>query len=197
MRKIIVFNLVTVDGLFAGPNGEINWHNYDDEMGMFSLEQMKSLGALIFGKKTYELMANYWPTPDGIKSEPVVAGIMNNIPKIVFSKTLKEVKDGPIWKNVTVFHELKPEEIIKMKEQEGGDIAIFGSGTIVQQLTNFGLIDEYRLIVNPLILGKGKPLFKDIKKKLNLRLINTRIFKNGNVLLCYQPLGNKGKEIEK
>lgn len=197
MRKIIVFNLVTVDGLFAGPNGEIDWHNYDNEMGTYSLEQMKSLGALIFGKTTYELMASYWPTPDGIKSEPVVAGIMNNIPKIVFSETLKEVKDGPIWKNVTVFHELKPEEIIKMKEQEGGDIAIFGSGTIVQQFTNLGLIDEYRLIVNPLILGNGKPLFKDIKNKLNLRLIYTRVFKNGNVLLCYQPLGNEGKEIEK
>jgi dihydrofolate reductase len=197
MRKIIVFNLVTVDGLFAGPNGEIDWHNYDDEMGMYSLDQMKSLGALIFGKTTYELMASYWPTPDGIKSEPDVAEIMNNIPKIVFSETLKEVKDGPIWKNVTVFHELKPEEIIKMQEQEGGDIAIFGSGTIVQQFTNLGLIDEYRLIVNPLILGNGKPLFKDIKNKLILRLINTRMFKNGNVLLCYQPLGNKGKDIEK
>lgn len=187
---------MTVDGLFAGPNGEIDWHNYDDEMGTYSLEQMKSLGALIFGKTTYELMASYWPTPDGIKSEPVVARIMNNIPKIVFSKSLKEVKDGPIWKNVIVFHELEPEEIIKMKEQEGRDIAIFGSGTIVQQFTNLSLIDEYRLIVNPLVLGNGKPLFKDIKNKLNLRLIYTRVFKNGNVLLCYQPLGNEGK-IEK
>ncbi len=196
MRKIIVFNLVTVDGLFAGPNGEIDWHNFDDEMGKYSVKQMKSLGALIFGKTTYELMASYWPTLDGIKSEPVVAGIMNNIPKMVFSKTLKEVKDGPIWKNVTVFREIKPEEFIKMKEQEGRDIAIFGSGTIVQQFTNLGLIDEYRLIVNPLILGEGKPLFKDIKNKINLKLINTRVFKNGNVLLCYQPLGNEEKEIE-
>jgi dihydrofolate reductase len=197
MRKIIAFNLVTVDGLFAGPNGEIDWHNYDDEMGTHSLEQLKSLGALIFGKTTYELMASYWPTPDGVKGEPVVAGIMNSIPKIVFSKTLQEVKDGPLWKNVKVFHEIKPEEIIKMKEQEGGDIAIFGSGTIVQQLTNLGLIDEYRLIVNPLILGNGKPLFKDIKNKLNLKLLKTKAFKNGNVLLCYQPLGNEGKERDK
>jgi dihydrofolate reductase len=196
MRKIIVYNLVTVDGLFAGPNGEIDWHNYDDEMGTYSLEQMKSLGALIFGKTTYELMASYWPTQDGIESEPVVAGIMNSIPKIVFSETLKEVRDGPIWKNVTVFREIKPEEIIKMKEQEGGDIAIFGSGTIVQQFANLSLIDEYRLVVNPIILGNGKQLFKDIKNKLNLRLIKTSMFKNGNVLLCYQPLGNEGKEIE-
>ena len=112
---------------------------------------------------------------------------MNSIPKIVFSKTLKEVKDGLLWKNVKVLPEIKTEEIIKMKEHEGGDIAIFGSGTIVQQFTNLGLIDEYRLIVNPLILGSGKPLFKNIKNKLNLKLLNTRTFKNGNVLLCYEP----------
>ena len=194
MRKLVVFNLVSVDGLFAGPKGEIDWHNYDDEMGTHSVEQLKSLGALIFGKTTYELMASYWPTPDGVNSEPVVAGIMNTIPKIVFSETLKEVEDGPLWKNVTVFHEIKPEEIIKMKEQEGGDIAIFGSGTIVQQFTDLGLIDEYRLIVNPVILGNGKPLFTGMKNKLNLKLLTTRVFKNGNVLLCYQSLGNEGKE---
>ncbi len=190
MKKIIMFNLMSIDALFAGLNGEIGWHNYDDEMGAYSLEQMKSVGALIFGRTTYELMASYWPTPDGVRSEPVVAGIMNSIPKIVFSQTLKEVKDGPIWKNVTVFHEIEPQEIIKLKEQEGGDIAIFGSGTIVQQFTNLGLIDEYRLIVNPLILADGKPLFQDIKNKLNLRLIKTRIFRNGNVLLCYEPAKN-------
>ena len=194
MRKIIVFNLVTVDGLFAGPNGEIDWHNYDEEMGAYSIEQLKSLGALIFGKTTYELMASYWPTPDGVKGEPVVAGIMNSIPKIVFSKTLQEVRDGPLWKNVKVFHKIKPEEIIKIKEQKGGDVAIFGSGTIVQQLANLGLIDEYRLIVNPLILGKGRPLFKDIKDNLKLKLVKTRVFKNGNVLLFYEPAKNGRKQ---
>ncbi len=186
MRKIIVFNLVTVDGFFAGPKGEIDWHNYDEEMGAYSVEQLKSLGALIFGKTTYEVMANYWPTPDGIKGEPVVAGIMNSIPKIVFSKTLQEVKDGQVWKNVRVLHEINPEEIIKLKEQEGGDIAIFGSGEIVQQFTNLGLIDEYRLIVNPLVLGYGKALFKDVKDKLKLKLDKTRVFENGNVLLIYE-----------
>ena len=76
---------------------------------------------------------------------------------------------------------------MNMKEQEGGDIAIFGSGTIVQQLADLGLVDEYRLIVNPLVLGNGKPLFKDIKNRLGLKLLTTRVFKNGNVLLCYQP----------
>lgn len=187
MRKIFVFNFVTVDGFFAGSSGDIDWHNYDDEMGAHSAEQMKSLGGLIFGRTTYELMASYWPTSNAIKSEPVVAEIMNGISKIVFSKTLEKVEDGPVWKNVTVLHEIKSEEIIKMKEQEGGDVGIFGSGTIVQQFTNLGLIDEYRLMVNPLVLGNGKPLFKDIKKELNVKLLDTKVFKNGNVLLCYKP----------
>ncbi len=187
MRKIISFQLVTVDGFFAGPNGEIDWHNYDDEMGAYSVEQLKSLGALIFGRTTYEVMASYWPTPEGIKGEPVVAGIMNSIPKIVFSKTMHAVKDGPIWKNVKVLHEIKSEEVLRMKEQKGEDIAIFGSGTIVQQLTNLDLIDEHRLVVNPLLLGKGRPLFRDIKEKRELRLVQTKVFRNGNVLLCYEP----------
>ena len=189
MRKIIVFNFVSVDGHFADSEGEIAWHNYDDEMGAYSREQLQSFSALLFGKTTYELMASYWPTADGIESEPEVAGIMNTIPKIVFSETLKDVEDGPVWKHVRVFHEIQPEDILKLKEQEGGDIAIFGSGTIVQQLTNLGLIDEYRLVVNPLILGEGKPLFRDIKDKLNLKLLSMRVFKNGNVLLSYGPLG--------
>ena len=186
MRKIIVFNLVTVDGFFAGPKGELDWHNYDAEMGAFSAEQMKSLGALIFGKITYKLMASYWPTSDGVKSEPVVAGIMNSIPKIVFSKTLPEINDGPVWKNVKIFREIKATDIIELKKQDGGDIAIFGSGTILQQFANLGLIDEYRLVVNPLILGSGKPLFKGVKK-MNLKLLKTRTFRSGNILLTYKP----------
>ena len=187
MRKIIVFNLITVDGYFAGPKGEIDWHNYDEEMGAFSIEQMQTLGALMFGETTYELMASYWVTEEGIKGEPVVAGIMSSIPKIVFSEKLKEVADGPVWKNVSVFNEIKKEEIIRLKEKEGKDVAIFGSGTIVQQLTELGLIDEYRLVVNPLILGEGKPLFANLKGRHDLTLINTKVFKNGNVLLYYVP----------
>ena len=190
MRKLVVFNLVSVDGFFAGSKGDIDWHNYDAEMGAYSLQQMKSLGALMFGRTTYELMARYWPTPEGMKSEPEVARILNSIPKIVFSKTLKPVNDGPVWKNVRILHEIKPEEIVKMKEQQGGDIAIFGSGTISQQLTNLGLIDEYRLIVNPIILGSGKPLFSGVNGSQRLRLQSTKLFKNGNVLLCYEPVRN-------
>ncbi len=189
MRKIIMFNFVSVDGHFADAEGELGWHTYDEEMGAYSLEQLQSFSALLFGKTTYELMASYWPTAEGIESEPEVAEIMNTIPKIVFSGTLTDVEDGPVWKNVTVLHEIKPEEVLTLKEQAGGDIALFGSGTIVQQLTNLGLIDEYRLVINPLILGDGKPLWRDIKNTRKLRLIRTRVFQNGNVLLCYQSAG--------
>jgi dihydrofolate reductase len=188
MRKIIVFNLVTVDGYFAGPNGEIDWHRYDAEMGEFSKVQMPTFGALMFGETTYKLMESYWPTPEGQQSEPLVAEIMNGIPKIVFSETMADVKDGPVWKNVTVLHSIRPEEILALKQQDGKDIAIFGSGTIVQQFTNLGLIDEYRLVVNPLLLGKGKPLFNGVEKRLNLKLLSTKTFNNGNVLLCYEPV---------
>jgi dihydrofolate reductase len=188
MRKIIVFNLVTVDGYFAGPHGEIDWHNYDAEMGEFSKVQMPTFGALMFGEVTYKLMESYWPTPEGQKSEPLVAEIMNTIQKIVFSETMENVEDGPVWKNVKVLHTIQHEEIMALKQQEGKDIGIFGSGTIVQQLTNLGLIDEYRLVVNPLVLGQGKLLFDNIEKRLNLKLVNTKVFRNGNVLLYYQPV---------
>jgi dihydrofolate reductase len=133
-------------------------------------------------------MASYWPTPQGIKSGSVVATIMNSIPKFVFSKTLQAVKDGPVWKNVTVLRTINPSEIIALKKQKGKDIAILGSGTIVQQFTNLGLIDEYQLIVNPLVLGKGKSLFQDIKERHDLKLENTRVFRNGNVLLHYRSV---------
>ena len=89
-------------------------------------------------------MAGYWPTPDAVRNDPVIAGVMNHAPKIVFSKTMKPVKDGPVWKNVTVLQEINPEEIRGMKKKAGGDMVILGSGLIVQQLSNFGLIDEYQ-----------------------------------------------------
>jgi dihydrofolate reductase len=189
MRKIITFTIVSVDGYFAGPNGEIDWFKTenDDEDSEFSLEASRSSGTLIFGRTTYEMMSGYWPTPDAVKNDPVMAGMMNNNPKIVISKTLKPVKDGPVWKNVRVFHDIDPEEIARLKEQGNGNIAILGSGTIVQQFANLGLIDEYQLMVIPVILGAGKYLFKDVKK-MNLKLLEERTFRSGKVFLKYKPV---------
>ncbi|HEY9205214.1 MAG TPA: dihydrofolate reductase family protein [Candidatus Methanoperedens sp.] len=188
MGIISVFNHVTVDGFFAGPKGEIDWFKIikkDEEWEKYTHGHAKSGSALMFGHTTYEMMKSYWPTPDAIKNDPGMAEVMNNNPKIVFSKTLKSVEEGPDWKNIRLLNEIRPEEILKLKEKE--DITIIGSGTIVQQLANFGLIDEYSLVVVPIILGAGKPLFKDVKKT-NLKLLEARMFKNGIVLLRYQPI---------
>ena len=190
MRKISVFNHMTVDGFFAGPNGEIDWFKVlrkDDEWEKYTHEQSAGPGnTLIFGHTTYEMMKSYWPTPDAIKNDPDMARVVNNSPKIVFSKTLKYVEDKPNWKNIRLFHEINPEEIIKLKEHEGEDFTILGSGTIVQQFADLGLIDEYQLVIVPLVLGAGKSLFKDVKK-MNLKLLGARAFKNGIVLLKYRP----------
>lgn len=187
-RKIIVFNMISLDGYFAGPDGDISWHNTDEEFGKFANEQTQEFGTLIFGRTTYEVMKQYWPTPQGLKDDPIVAAIMNTIPKIVFSKTLTNDEETATWKNIMVWNDIDPEEIKNLKHQNGKDIAIFGSGTIVQQFTNLGLIDEYWLMVNPVILGKGKPLFADVKEIMKLKLLKTRTFGNGNILLYYQTL---------
>jgi len=189
MRKIIAFTNVSVDGYFAGPDGEIDWFkSNDDEDRQFTLSQAKPSATLVFGHTTYEMMARYWPTPDAGKNDPIVAGVMNSVKKIVFSKTMKPVKDGPVWKNVTVLREIKKEEITGLKEQGGGDFAILGSGTIVQQFANLGLIDEYNLLVSPVILGAGKSLFGGVNT-INLKLLDIRTFRNGKVFIKYRPVG--------
>src|SRR5258708_10532349 len=184
MRKVFVSNLVTVDGFFAGPNGEIDWHNVDAEFNDYAISMLNSIDTMLFGRVTYDMMAGYWPTAAVLKDDPIVAGKMNSLAKIVFSKTLDKVE----WENTRLVKENIAEEIQKLKQQPGKDIAILGSGTIVQLLTNLRLIDEYWLLVNPIILGKGKPLFKDIKEKVNLKLLDVRKFDSGNVMLKYHPM---------
>ena len=184
MRKVILFNLVTLDGFFEGPNGEIDWHNVDEEFNEFAVHQVNTADGLIFGRVTYELMASYWPTPAAQADDPIVAEKMNTMPKIVFSRTLNTVE----WNNTRLVKGDAAEEISKIKQQPGKDLLIFGSADLASNLTNLGLIDEYRIMVNPVVLGKGNPLFKDIKEKLNLRLLRTKTFSNGNVLLYYEPV---------
>jgi len=184
MRKVILFNMVTLDGFFEGPNGEIDWHNADEEFNEFAVDQVKSADGLIFGRVTYELMASYWPTPAAQADDPMVAEKMNTMPKIVFSRTLDKVE----WNNTRLVKGDAVKEISQLKQEPGKDLLIFGSADLASNLTNLGLIDEYRIMVNPVVLGKGNPLFKDIKEKLNLRLLRTKTFSNGNVLLYYEPV---------
>ena len=98
MRKIVVFNLVSLDGYYAGPKGELDWHNTDEEFSKFAIEQAKKFKTLIFGRITYEMMKSYWSTRDAIKNDPIVANALNTLPKIVFSRTLKKVEEEPNWK---------------------------------------------------------------------------------------------------
>lgn len=186
MKKLSVFNHVTVDGMYAGPQGEIDWFQavHDDEWNRYAQEHADlSRNTLMFGHTTYKLMKSWWPSPAALEMDPDMARVMNNSPKIVFSRRLKSAKDEPNWKNIRVFHSIDPGKIRLLKRKE--NITILGSGTIVQQLANFGLIDEYSLVVVPVILGKGKPLFKNVDKS-NLRLVEQRTFRNGIVLLRYR-----------
>ena len=133
------------------------------------------------------MMKSFWPTPFAIKNDPVIAGVMNNAQKIVFSKTMEPVKDGPVWKNVRVIREITPDMIHNLKEEPGGDMVILGSGSIVQQLANLGLIDEFGLMVNPIILGDGKYLFQGVRK-MNLHRLRHEAFGSGKVFLRYRTV---------
>jgi len=181
MRKLILFNMVTLDGFFEGPNHEIDWHNVDEEFNDFAIEQINRVDVLLFGRMTYEGMASYWPTPAAISDDPIVAKKMNTMPKIVFSKTLEKVE----WQNTRLIKENIAEEISKLKQQPGKDLIIFGSADLAATFIQHGLMDEYRIMVNPVVLGNGQPLFKGIKDQLKLKLLETRVFRSGNVLLYY------------
>jgi dihydrofolate reductase len=176
--------MVTIDGFFEGPNRDISWHNVDKEFNEFAIEQLNTTDLLIFGRVTYELMAGYWPTQQAMTNDPIVARKMNNLSKIVFSRTLKKAD----WNNTRLVKDNIAGEISTLKQQPGKDIAIFGSSDLISSFIQHGLIDEYRIIVNPTVLGNGKPLFKGIHNRLNLKLQKAKTFSSGNVLLYYHPI---------
>jgi dihydrofolate reductase len=185
MRKLVVFNQVTLDGYFSGENGDISWaysDKEDPEWKAFVAQNASSGGTLLFGRKTYELMVAYWPTPAAAKNDPEVAKGMNELPKIVFSRTLPNVS----WSNTRLVKGDMEEEVRRLKKEPGKDMTILGSGSIVAQLTQQGLIDEYEIVLNPVVLGKGRTMFDDIKEKPKLKLKRSRPFRNGNVVLTYE-----------
>ena len=194
MRKVILSISVTLDGFFEGPNKELDWHIVDEEAKEYAKDLLSNVDTLLFGRVTYQLMADYWPSaatnPSTSKSDLEIADKMNNLPKIVFSKTLQQVE----WNNSRLVKENIAEEISKMKQQPGKDMVIFGSGSIVSTFMQHGLIDEYRIIVNPIVLGNGKPLFKGINDKQNLKLLKTEVLGSGVVILYYQPIGKEEKK---
>jgi dihydrofolate reductase len=187
MRKLIAFNHVTLDGYFVGPNGDFSWArkgNDDPEYSAFVAENASGGGQLLFGRITYELMASYWPTPIADQHDPAVAKGMNSMSKVVFSRTLTLAS----WNNTRLVKGEIVSEIRKMKNESGPGMAILGSGSIVSQLAQENVIDEYQMIVDPVALGKGRSMFDGINAPLNLKLAKTRTFANGKVYLCYEPM---------
>jgi len=182
MRRLTVFNLVTLDGFFAGQGGDIAWHNVDEEFQELANAASNSGNTLLFGRVTYELMAGFWPTPEAIKTDPVVAAGMNKAEKIVFSRTL----DKADWNNTRLVKKNMVAEVRRLKQGPGKDLTVLGSGSIVSQLAQEGLIDEYQILLNPVVIGKGKTMFEGVKDRFSLKLAKTRVFGNGNILLSYE-----------
>jgi dihydrofolate reductase len=183
MGKLIWFNMITPQGYFEGENGALDWHNANPEFTEFAIAQLEQSSTMLFGRKTFEMMEAYWPTEMAFKDDPIVAQLMNDTKKIVISKTTKSSH----WKNTTFFNDDLTERIIALKQRSEKNILIFGSATLANSFMELGLIDEFRLMVNPILLGGGKPLFKHMDKAVKLKLIHSKIFESGNVLLCYTP----------
>jgi dihydrofolate reductase len=184
MRKLVVFNQVTLDGYFTDAKGDISWAHKkadDAEWNAYVAGNASGGGVLLFGRVTYEMMASYWPTPEAAKNDPDVAKGMNELEKVVFSRTLDSVS----WNSTKLMKGDLVEETRKMKSEPGKQITILGSGTIVSQLSEARLIDEYQLIVNPIVLGDGRTMFEGMTKQLSLKPTSIRQFQNGNVLMGY------------
>lgn len=182
MRKVVVFLMMTVDGYIAGPSGEIDWHVVDDEFQTFASDQLNAVDGLLFGRVTYEGMARYWPSPAAIENDPIVAAQMNMKPKMVFSRALEKAE----WNNTRVIRDHLAEELTKLKQLPGKDLLILGSSNLSASLIDLGVLDECRIMVNPVVLGHGKSLFQAIQEQSRLKLLETRAFRSGNVLLSYQ-----------
>jgi dihydrofolate reductase len=179
MAKLIMWNLTTLDGFVEGPNRDLSWHLdvWGEELERLSIEQLKSAGGLMFGRVTYDLMAGHWPSATG-----EVADLMNALPKYVFSRTLTQSD----WHNTKVFGADVPGAVTRLKRESEKDIFLFGSADLATSLMAHRLIDEFRIAVNPIILGGGTPLFKS-GERVKLKLLDSKPHSTGIVILRYEP----------
>jgi dihydrofolate reductase len=194
MRKLSVFNQISLDGYFKSADGGSDWMHEGDEdpeYQEFIASNASGGGALVFGRKTYEMMVGFWPTPAAEKQFPMVAKQLNSLPKIVFSKTLKRAS----WNNTKLVKGDPAAEIRKMKSEPGEPMVILGSGILVSQLAQADLIDEYQLLLVPVVLGDGTTMFEGARRTLQLKLMKTRTFRNGRAFLVYEPRreGSRGQ----
>ncbi|WBX79336.1 dihydrofolate reductase family protein [Virgibacillus salarius] len=177
MRKLIAQELMSLDGFFAGLHGEVDWHRVGSEYEAYAQNFLESLDMLLFGRITYQHMASYWPSATGN-----IARLMNAHTKIVFSNTLQEAT----WENTRLIQRNAENEISKLKQEAGKDLAILGSADFSSNMLNAGLIDEYHITVAPVVLGKGKPLFKEVQERVTMKQIHTQTLQSGHVQLFYQ-----------
>jgi len=184
MRRLSVFENVSLDGFFADATNDMSWaHKHDDEWNAFAGANAGGDGALLFGRVTYQMMASFWPTPQAAQMLPDVAAGMNRMPKFVASRTL----DRADWQNTTLLKSDLVGAIQALKASAGPDLVVLGSGSIVSQLAQARLIDEFQLVVNPVVLGTGRSLFETVQGRLDVRLTRSRSFTNGNLVLWYEP----------
>jgi dihydrofolate reductase len=190
MRKVVLSMFVTLDGFISGPNGELDWmpgseEHPDEEVDRYMFDMLDEVDTMLLGARTYELFVAYWPT--ATTKEQIVADKLNAMSKVVFSSA-REVHWGK-WGNTRLAQAPPRQEIGRLHQQPGRDMVIFGGAALSQSFMELGLIDEIRLFVAPIILGRGKPLFRPIANRVALRRVGTKTFGSGTVLLSYVPQG--------
>jgi dihydrofolate reductase len=186
MAKVVLFVKISLDGFFEGPNKDIGWHMVDEELHGHINEVLKTAGGFLSGRVSYEMMAGYWPNADADPAssprEKEFAGIWREMPKVVYSRTLTSAGWG-----TTIAREVVREEVEALKAGARGDL-IVGGGDLAAEFMRQDLIDEYRIYVDPIQIGDGRRLFPPSKERVRLRLVETRTFGNGVVLLRYERL---------
>lgn len=181
MAKLSVYNFVSLDGYYKSIDGDISWHTHGEEEHEFSIEQLSKDHILMFGRVTYELMADLWPTKEAVAMAPIVAKGMNDAEKIVFSRTMGRAD----WNNTRIIKDNMIAEVELLKRTSPKDMTILGSGNVLTQLADAGLIDEYQIMIDPKLIGDGVSMFKGLTKHIPLQLVDTKVFKSGIVLLRY------------
>ncbi|MED4714743.1 MULTISPECIES: dihydrofolate reductase family protein [Bacillus] len=177
-RRIILDLAVTLDGFIEGKNGEVDWCIMDSEMGF--IDFLNQIDTILYGRKSYDLWGQFTPGIEGTKAEKELWELVHSKEKYVFSRTQKGIDNKAIFINDNIL-----EEVNKLKKKSGKDIWLYGGASLITTFISLGLVDEFRLSVHPVILGEGKPLFIDIKQRLNLKMVNTRTFSSGVVQLIY------------
>lgn len=177
--------MTSLDGYIEGPDHDLSWHNVDEEFEVFAAKQMQEADTIVFGRKTYQLMESFWPSETGLTADPQVARLMNETPKVVVSQSLDSIVETNIWKRIRLIKNNVTEEIQKLKLQDGKDIIVLGSNNLCVTLLKEKLLEEIRIMINPVVIGKGTPLFLGLQDREKFKLVTTRNFKNGNILLTY------------